>query len=90
MKFISGETIIDITKKYVEVYYNKLGDGEKNMLDIYVESCTSFSNYLELTEFILNSSEIHYPDLYNCDEQFFCKKITIILLKSLLLPNCGK
>ena len=51
MKFISGETIIDSTKKYVEVQYNKLDDMWKNMLNEYVQGCTCFSNYLELTEF---------------------------------------
>ena len=75
MKFISGETIIDSTKKYVEVCYNKLGDKERNILDEYVRNCTSFSKYPELTEeCIFNSSEIHYPDLYNCDEHFLHSK----------------
>ncbi len=70
MKYVSGETIIDITKKYVEVYYNKLGNKEKNILDKDVEDFTGFSNYLELIEYLFNSSDTHYPDLYNCDEGF--------------------
>ena len=74
MKYVSGKTIIDITKKYVKVHYNKLGDSEKSMLDEYVESFTGFSDHVELTEFLLNSSETHYPDLYNCDEQFLHNK----------------
>lgn len=74
MKFISGETIIDSTKKYIEVQYNKLDDVWKSMLNEYVQGCTCFSNYLELTEFILDSSESHYPDLYNCDERFLHNK----------------
>ena len=74
MKFISEETIIDSTKKYIEVQYNKLDDQCKNMLDEYVQGSTCFSNYLELTEYVLDSSEIHYPDLYNCDERFLHSK----------------
>ena len=74
MKFISGEAISEITKKYVKTHYKKLGSVEKSMLDEYVVSFTGFSNHVELTEFLLNSSEIRYPDLYNCDEQFLHNK----------------
>ena len=74
MNFVSGETIADISKKYVEVCYNKLGDDEKSMTDMYVSSCTGFSNYPELAEYVFDSSEIHYPDLYNCNEQFLHNK----------------
>ncbi len=37
MKFVSEKTIIDSTKKYIEVQYNKLDDNWKNTLNEYVQ-----------------------------------------------------
>ena len=44
MNFVSGETIVDISKKYVEVCYNKLGDDEKSMIDMYANSQMNAEN----------------------------------------------
>ena len=91
MKFVSGKTIIDSTKKYVEVQYNKLDDKWKNMLNEYVQDCTCYSNYLELTEFVLDSAEIHYPDLYNCNERFLKSKYldkVIVNSKTFMMFAC--
>ena len=74
MKFISGEAISVVTEKYIKTYYKKLNDDKKNMLNEYVEAFTGFSSYPEFIEYLFYSSECHYPDLYNCDEEFLHNK----------------
>ena len=91
MKFVSGKTITDTTKKYVEVQYNKLGDAEKSILNEYVSNCTDFSDYLGLTEYLFNIADTHYPDLYRCGEEFLHNKFlkeVVVNGKSYMMFAC--